>query len=493
MSEAVTAAPQVEPTLAPTPDRPHELRVLLGAQAGSRLPLSDGEYTVGSGDDCSLILVGPRIATRHATLLIASGTVQVRPDAGRVLDAQGRVLDQPTALAPGMPIEFDGVWLTIDHAEATWPDVRDLAAGFATAVPPATDAAATQPGPAAAARWPRRRMLRMVGIGLAVAALLSSAATVALGLLREKPSLPATADAANPADAGASAVDAIASAPGEPSSGASTAASSAASAAASAPPVPPAALTQVLQHLALDDVLTVSPQPGGAWRISGYIPTAKTKAALAKALQELQELQPPPDLQVYAQDEMIAAAQQALITADLPGSLHFAPGSSGSTLKLVGAARSEALADAAAMTAIRRVPGLHQLEGEVLLPEDLLARLKDELTTVGLNRRVTFAREFPEVVLTGKLVGDDLARWQTLYDKFRAAFGDTLPIQANVDGTPPVLPFVVQAVVGGPSPYLVTEDGTRVIRGGRIAGRTLIAIQNGELVFEGGERVRYTR
>lgn len=485
MSEAPAPMPPVEPALAAAPERPHELRVLLGAQAGSRLPLGDGEYAVGSGDDCALILVGPRIAPRHATLLIAGGSVQVLPEGGRVLDAQGRVLEQPTPLAPGMPIEFDGVWLTIDRAEADWPDVRDLAAGLAAPALPAGDAAALPAEQVAASRWPRRRLLRTAGIGLAVAVLLSTAATMAVGLLRDGPP-PADEGSAHAAAAAASAVDEAPSASG---SGASEAASAAS--AASAPAAgPPAALTALLQHLALDDVLSVSPQPGGTWRISGYLPTDKARAALVKAAEALR---PPPELQVFAQDEMIAAAQQALIAADLPGSLRFVPGSGSGVLKLVGAARGEALADGAALTAIRRVPGLHQLEAEVLMPEDLLVRLKEELTTAGLNRRVTFAREFPEVVLTGKLVGDDLARWQALYDKFRSAFGDTLPIRANVDGTPPVLPFVVQAVVGGPSPYLVTEDGTRVIRGGRIAGRTLTAIQDGELVFEGGERVRYAR
>lgn len=290
-------------------------------------------------------------------------------------------------------------------------------------------------------------------------------------------------------------VAAAASAPASAASAASEPAE-AASVASAVPPGPPAVLAELLQRLALDDVLTLAQQPDGAWRIAGYVPTAAVKAGLVKALKELKELHaemPEPQLQVHAQDDLIVAAQEALIAADIPAGLHFAPASVGGTLKLVGGARNDAVADAAALTAIRRVPGLHQLESEVLLPEALLARLKDEITTAGLNRRITFTREIPEVVLNGKLVGDELARWQALYQKFRADWGDALPLQANVDGTPPVLPFVVQAVVGGPSPYLVTEDGTRVIRGGRIAGRTLTAIQNGELVFEGGERVRYTR
>jgi type III secretion system YscD/HrpQ family protein len=506
MSETTLPASPVEPAFAAASAHSHELRVLLGAQAGSRLPLRDGEYTLGSSDDGSIILVGPRIAPLHATLLVDGDTVQVRPEAGRVLDAQGRELGHAVPLAPGMPIELDGVWITVDRGEAAWPDVRDLAAVAATVdapvgVPDAADVGvspgldgAVAPGRfgplAALAR--QLRVPRRVGMALLAAAVLSSITAGAVAWWHDGPAVEGT-----PPD-GASEAAVPASAP-------SDAASAVAPAASAVDAGPPAALVDLLQRLALDDVLTLTRQPDGAWRIAGYVPTATVKARLAKAVKDLQPLKGPNDaadktqavpeplLQVFAQDDLIVAAQEALITADLPGGLRFAPASTGGTLKLVGGARSEAVADAAALVAIRRVPGLHQLESEVLLPEALLARLKDELTNAGLNRRITFTREVPEVVLSGKLVGDELARWQSLHQKFRADWGDALPIQANVDGTPPVLPFVVQAVVGGASPYLVTEDGTRVNRGGRIAGRTLTAIQNGELVFEGGERVRYTR
>jgi len=501
MSEAAVPTGPVEPARATPPEHPHELRVLLGAQAGSRLPLRDGEYTLGSSDDGSIILVGPRIAGLHATLLVDGDTVQVRPEAGRVLDAQGRELTHALPLAPGMPIELDGVWITVDRGEAAWPEVRDLAAPAAPATdaaaagvpaaaagePPERDAAPAAADTSAARGW-RRHLSQRTGVALIVAAVLSM--------------IVAGAAAWWHGDTAIAEVAAAASAPAATASGVpqqAEAASAASSAASAAEAGPPAALVELLRRLALDDVLTLTKQPDDAWRIAGYVPTAAVKAELVKSLKQMKDTAPgtleapETQLQVFAQDELAVAAQEALIAADLPAGLRFAPASAGGTLKLGGGARSEAVADAAALVAIRRVPGLHQLESEVLLPDALLARLKDEITAAGLNRRIAFTREVPEVVLSGKLVGDDLARWQALHQKFRADWGEALPIQANVDGTPPVLPFVVQAVVGGPSPYLVTEDGTRVIRGGRIAGRTLTAIQNGELVFEGGERVRYTR
>src|SRR4051812_45332725 len=187
MSDAAPSSGPVDPAFAAPAAHPHELRVLLGAQAGSRLPLRDGEYTLGSSDDGSIILVGPRIAAVHATLRVDGDTVQVRPEAGRVLDAQGRELTQAQPLAAGMPVELDGVWITDDRSEAAWPDVRDLAAvaaatlDAAAGAPDAADAGVAPDPEAAEGRFGRvvalaRRLPRpqRVGMALLVVAALTS-------------------------------------------------------------------------------------------------------------------------------------------------------------------------------------------------------------------------------------------------------------------------------------------------------------------------------
>lgn len=399
-----------------------ELRVLLGLQAGSRLPLPTGEHALGSGDDCTVILGGPRIAARHATLLIGAGDPRVRPDAGPVLDAQGRALTQETPFAPGVPIDLGGVWITVDRLEAPWPDMhafqpgRPGVAADTVAAGPASRAAAG--GTFAAARGPRVAWRRAIVVGLLVAVLSSSVATVMASWWR-----------------------------------------------VTAPTIDAAPPLLASEH---DD--------------------AAPPASAASAVSSEQPAAPLP-----SPDELLVAAQEALVAVDGPGSLRFAAAGTAGSLKLLGAARSESQVDETAREVIRRVPGLHRLEAEVLLPEALLRQLKDDLAEAGLARRLTIVRESPEVVLSGHLAVEERARWQALYDRFRAAYGDALPLRAQLDGSPPELPFVVQAVVGGPSPYFVTDEGVRVIRGGRIAGRTLVGIQNGELVFEGGERLRYMR
>ena len=47
-----------------------ELRVLHGPQAGSRLILFVGEYTLGTDDECEVMLAGPRLMGLHAKLKI---------------------------------------------------------------------------------------------------------------------------------------------------------------------------------------------------------------------------------------------------------------------------------------------------------------------------------------------------------------------------------------------------------------------------------------
>ena len=45
-----------------------ELRVLYGPQSGSRLVLAPGDFLLGTGDDCAIMLAGPRIQECHAKL-----------------------------------------------------------------------------------------------------------------------------------------------------------------------------------------------------------------------------------------------------------------------------------------------------------------------------------------------------------------------------------------------------------------------------------------
>ena len=47
--------------------------------------------------------------------------------------------------------------------------------------------------------------------------------------------------------------------------------------------------------------------------------------------------------------------------------------------------------------------------------------------------------------------------------------------------------------VGGTTPFVTTENGDRITRGGDVNGNTLMIVKDTEIIFEGSERFRISR
>ena len=107
-------------------EAPIELRILHGAQAGSRLCLSVGEYTLGSDDSCTLILEGSGIEDRHAILRFDGEDVWIDPVDGVVRNAHGDDIDDEQQLIFGLPVELGNVWISVDREDVPWPDSKSV-------------------------------------------------------------------------------------------------------------------------------------------------------------------------------------------------------------------------------------------------------------------------------------------------------------------------------------------------------------------------------
>ena len=103
-----------------------ELRVLLGSQAGSRLTLTAGQYDLGSGDDCAVILSGPKMEEMHARLNFDGERITISPMDGKISDAHGNEITEDYPLGFGAPIEIGGIWIAVDEIDAEWPDPADV-------------------------------------------------------------------------------------------------------------------------------------------------------------------------------------------------------------------------------------------------------------------------------------------------------------------------------------------------------------------------------
>ena len=103
-----------------------ELRVLYGAQMGSCLRLGPGEYLLGSGDDCTVMLAGQNMAERHAILRFDGMTALIAPCDGVVRNGHGDEIDAEQELVLGLPVELGGVVIAVDHTDAPWPEPESV-------------------------------------------------------------------------------------------------------------------------------------------------------------------------------------------------------------------------------------------------------------------------------------------------------------------------------------------------------------------------------
>jgi len=460
----------------------HELRVLLGMQAGARLSLADGRYVLGTADTADVLVAGPGIASEHAALTVAGARVRLQALGGAVRDAQGRGLDGETDLAPGSPVALGQTWIAVDRPAAPWPQPLEwlereaavpaaapAAAANPTAAapspsppPPATSAAPAASTAASTAAPPRapqrpRRDSRVVPVLLVFVVLVIGAAIVVALLASQSPVTPPQAAAPPPADG-------------------ARAAESAALEAAIAGLGPRAAA--IVQRM------------GSAWIVSGNVAAEQDRTALGEALRASGVRAA---VRVVTNDEVMAAATPVIARAGLPvrGEM-----SGTGVVKLVGAAASRDDVERLGRTLREEVPGIREVENQVLLPDQLYERLRDGVRRAGLAavmdvRRETSGRR--EVVFSGTPTPKEIERWEDVVRDFVTRYGMALPIKASFKPRIPTVPFVIRTVAGGPTPHIVTGAGVKVFEGGTVAGYRLVAVRDDEIVLQGQEELRIPR
>ncbi|MDB5798398.1 MAG: hypothetical protein JWP36_2300 [Paucimonas sp.] len=475
-----------------------ELRVLHGPQAGSRLPLGAGEYLMGSEDECAIILSGPRIAGQHAHLTFDGETLWLRPLEGEVCDAQGNELTGETVLALGLPLELGGIWVAVDSVDAAWPAAEAVAPMPRTAIPaqpgddmeegpsageeaddappdaseayPFDEAAENERGAqaqhdaaaaaaASTAGWrgifsrPRARVLVLSLVSLAAVAVLGACAVAWIAREPEK-----TESVPPPQP--------IIQAPRQPS-------------------------PQLAELVAKRGGRLTLRLESGEWVVEGYVPNGAARSALAE---ELSGMDPRPQMKVVDEEEMLAAANKFLAARNNGVSqLLRAESTGGGGIKLTGAATTAETVNAAGESLRAAVPAISRLEASVLQPAALRERLRQQLVVAGLKDRIAVVAETPELTLSGNLTAEETVRWENMLVEFTRQYGSVLPIRASIGRVRPPLPVNVQVIVGGRTPYIVTESGERVNTGGDLNGHTLVTVKDAEVIFEGSKQIRVAR
>ena len=440
-----------------------ELRVLYGPQAGSRLSITPGDYELGSSDDCTIILSGPRMEGSHARLSFDGTRPSISPTDGKVCDAQGNEITDTIALTLGMPVELGGVWIAIDEIDSPWPDPATVApvSGMSPVEVPQVAESEEQDAPAASAEEKLRSRAK-----LALAASIGVLVLIAVGGIAvaewfiQRGQAPVTTPVA---------------------------------AKSSAPPIEKQVekVRALMATIAAGQAVDVTVTADHKLKVQGY---AKDRAMQTRLMQALENISPQPASQIYVEADMLEASKQILDTRLDPARARLrALEINGGVLTMQGAVASQSVRDATAEMLHAGVPGLKEVTGTVTVAEELPPVFMEKLTENGLARKMQLVSKQPELVLRGTLTEDEMKRWEKLLLSFTEEYGKVLPIRASITLGQRKLPVNVQTIVGGITPFVMTADGQRTTRGGDTNGHTLVSVKDNEIVFEGGERFRMGR
>ncbi len=441
-----------------------ELRVLYGPQAGSRLSITPGDYELGSSDDCTIILSGPRMEGSHARLSFDGNRPSISPADGKVCDAQGNEITDTIELSLGMPVELGGVWIAVDEVDSPWPDPATVApvSGMSPVEVPQIPESDEQDTTVVSSENKSRARAKLALTVSAVTLVL-----VALGGIAGAKWLIQKGQASANVEV-----------------------------AAKSPTVPPLEkqvekIRALIAGIAAGQAVDVSVSADHKLKVQGY---AKDRAMQTKLIQALENMSPQPASQFYVEEEMLEASRQILDTRLDPARARLrALEMKGGTLSIQGAVASQSVRDATAEMLHAGVPGLKEVTGTVIVAEELPPVFMERLTENGLTRKMQLISKQPELVLRGTLTEDEMKRWEKLLVSFTEEYGKVLPIRASITLGQRRLPVNVQTIVGGITPYVMTTDGQRTTRGGDTNGHTLVTVKDNEIVFEGGERFRIGR
>ncbi len=440
-----------------------ELRVLVGPQAGSSLSLGMGDYSLGTSDECEIILIGSRLEPIHARLSVDGDQITVKPAEGKVCDAQGNEILDTFPLTLGMPVDLGGVWVSVDSVDARWPDPADV---LPTPVSPSPveqtvteGEAQTRPADNPASRLRNRAKITLIISAVGLTLIVLAGISLAAWMIEQQTHPEVVATVSKPV------VPTI--------------------------PVNQQKILQIIQNLDLARSVEMKISDKGSISVSGYLPDDTTKKRL---IQALDNVSPSPKTELYVDSELLEASKKILADKLDPARAKLkAESITNGVLKVRGAVSMQTAKENAYELVKSEVPGLRQIDGVILQADDLPQQFQEKIISAGLVKKLQVVSRQPEFVLRGTMTEEDLRNWETVLTEFNEDYGKILPIRATIRVVQKKSPFNVQIVVGGNMPFVITESGQRVTRGGDINGHTLMTIKDTEVIFDGNEKIKIAR
>jgi type III secretion system YscD/HrpQ family protein len=434
------------------------------------LCLSVGEYTLGCDDSCTLILDGVGIEDRHAILRFDGHAAWIDPVDGAVRNAHGDDIDDDHELTFGLPVELGGVWISVDREDAPWPDPRSVmpigdgkGAEVAKAQAPESygDTGGGGAGETLAATdslftAPLKQKKRLSHVLLLILVVIAGGLG-GLSILQANHVKPVVEVAPPVAEV--------------------------------IKDMPPTGALELLKDYPGTTLVVQHEQGQSRWVVNGYVARVEQQRELSDMLASMM---PAIQSKVVVEEALVQSARQVM--AGEPGAAQIkVTSATGGELQLTGAAASANDIQRIEERLLASVAGIVKIKSQILLPEQLGRVLRDRIAAASLGDRLAITKELPEMNLAGRLTMEEIRRWEDLLVAFNREYGNVLPIRATVTRLVPKPPVNVQAIVGGVVPYIVTQAGEHVNQGGDVNGHTLVSVKDGEVIFEGRQRVRIAR
>jgi len=251
-----------------------------------------------------------------------------------------------------------------------------------------------------------------------------------------------------------------------------------------------AAVEQALDSLGMRPALQVTRGPGGVVIVTGWV---RDRAEQDRVSGALARVWPMPAMRVNNRAE-VAGSAQALLR---PYSYRYeaSMGADGS-LAVRGVASDAAQRQRALNMLSSQLPGV-QVDGmRVVLAQQVSDELYGMLENAGLTQvKLMWQTDRLEASTTGLTPAQQL-RLREMIDRFNPRFMNIVALpalppeqiaQVKAAAAPPVattVPFRIQSVIGGPQPFLVLGDGTKLVPGGTYRRYRLASIESNRIVFD---------
>lgn len=247
-------------------------------------------------------------------------------------------------------------------------------------------------------------------------------------------------------------------------------------------------ISAALERLGLSSTVHVALTKAGTVTVSGWVRDKAQYEALAAAMSQIW---PMPGIRISLESEAILTARSILQRFSVKfDSLYQGNG----RLEIVGIA-SSARERASALDAVRaQLSGLTVFGNSIELAEHVSDALAEKLNQLGLAG-VTLTWKPGHLEVQPPALDDaQEAKLTDVIDAFNKEHWDVAQLGNVPDlGVASSVPFTIRSVIGGPQPFIVLADGSKLLVGGTYKKHQLTAVEDTRIIFDGPRRAIVTR